>query len=129
MTRKITLGAGAAVRREIAFIREIVAGASAPEFGGCGVRLEAAAGALERATDYLLTAAPEAALAGAYSYLKLFGIALGGACLVKAGLAEGEPSRVALARFFVETQGPLAPGLAEAVLLAGGALADLKEFA
>ena len=122
VTRKIGLGGGAAVKREIAFIREIAAKAAAP-------RLAAAADSLERATDYLLTASPEAALAGAYPYLKLFGIALGGACLAKAGLAEGEPERVALARFFAETQSPLAPGLAEAVIAAGAALADLKEFA
>ena len=122
VTRKITLGGGAAVRREIAFIREIADQAAAP-------RLAAAADALERATEHLLTAAPEAAQAGAYPYLKLFGIALGGACLAKAGVAEGDPDRVALARFFAETQAPLAPGLAEAVVAAGGALARLKEFA
>jgi acyl-CoA dehydrogenase len=128
VTRKITLGGGAAVAREIAFIREVAARASAsPAFDACGARLDAAADALERATAYLLGASPEAALAGAYPYLRLFGIALGGACLAKAGLAENEPGRVALARFFAETQSPVAPGLAEAVVAAGGALAGAAE--
>jgi acyl-CoA dehydrogenase len=127
VTRKIALGGGAAVKREIAFIRDVAAKATAPAFGACGARLAAAADALERATDYLLGADQEAALSGAYPYLRLFGIALGGACLAKAGLAEGAPGRVALARYFAETQSPLAPGLAEAVIAAGGALGGAEE--
>ena len=52
---------------------------------------------------------PQSALAGASQYLRLFGLALGGACLAKAGLAAealaargngGELGRVGLARFF-----------------------------
>jgi alkylation response protein AidB-like acyl-CoA dehydrogenase len=127
VTRKITLGGGAAVRREIAFIRGIAARTTAPAFGATGARLAAAADALERATEFLLAAAPEAALAGAYPYLRLFGIALGGACLAKAGLAEGQPGRIALARFFAETLSPVAPGLGEAVVCAGDALAGAEE--
>ena len=73
-----------------------------------------------------------AALAGAYAYLKLFGLTLGGACLVKAGLA-GDAGRVALARFFAETLAVAAPGLAEVVVSGAGALAGaeaaLKEVA
>ena len=76
-------------------------------------------------------------------YLRLFGLALGGACLAKAGLAAqsaprqagGTPplGRVALARFFAEKLATAAPGLAQTVLSGGAALeaheAALQEFA
>jgi alkylation response protein AidB-like acyl-CoA dehydrogenase len=138
VTRKIALGGGKAVQREIAFIRAIAADADGRDgFGATGKRLEEAADALERATGYLLDALANdqnAALAGAYSYLKLFGLALGGACLAKAGLAPGaDAGRVALARFFAEKLLPVAPGLAETILSGDAALAGaeaaLKEVA
>ena len=138
VTRKITLGAGRAVAHEIAFIRAIAADAHGRDgFGATGKRLDEAAGALERATGYLLDALANdqnAALAGAYAYLKLFGIALGGACLAKAALApEADAGRVALARFFAEKLAPVAPGLAESILSGDAALAGaeaaLKEVA
>ena len=127
VTRKITLAGGAAVGREIAFIRAVAADADGkPGFGATAKRLDAAADALERATGYLLdTLANDAnaALAGAYAYLNLFGLALGGACLAKAGLA-GDAGRVALARFFAEKLLPVAPGLAESVLSGAEALGE-----
>ena len=138
VTRKITLGGGRAVGREIAFIRGVAADAAGRDgFGAAGKRLEEAAGALERATGYLLDALandPNAALAGAYAYLRLFGLALGGACLAKAALApQADAGRVALARFFAEKLLPVAPGLAESILSGDAALAGaeaaLKEVA
>ncbi len=138
VTRKVPLSGGKAVAREIAFIRAIAADVGDnPGFGACAMRLGEAADALERATAYLLRALANdqnAALAGAATYLRLFGIALGGACLAKAGLAEGgDAGRVALARFFAEKLMPVAPGLAESVCSGGEALAGaeaaLKEFA
>jgi len=138
VTRKITLGGGRAVQREIAFIRAIASDAAGRDgFGATGKRLEEAAGALERATAYLLDALAndqDAALAGAYAYLKLFGLALGGACLAKAALApEADVGRIALARFFAEKLAPVAPGLAETILSGDAALAGaeaaLKEVA
>ncbi|MFZ2107674.1 MAG: acyl-CoA dehydrogenase, partial [Roseiarcus sp.] len=74
---------------------------------------------------------------------RLFALALGGACLAKAGLAAqsaprqtgGTPplGRVALARFFAEKLATAAPGLAQTVLSGGAALksheAALQEFA
>lgn len=138
VTRKITLGGGRAVQREIAFIRAIASDAAGRDgFGATGKRLEEAAGGLERATAYLLDALAndqDAALAGAYAYLKLFGLALGGACLAKAALApEADAGRVALARFFAEKLAPVAPGLAETILSGDAALsgaeAALKEVA
>ena len=136
VTRKISLGGGRAVAREIAFIRSAASAARGkPDFGATAARLEEAAAALERATAYLLDALArdqDAALAGAYAYLRLFGLALGGACLAKAGLAEeGGAGRIALARFFAEKLLPIAPGLAQTVM--SGAVSDadaaLKEVA
>ena len=138
VTRKITLGAGRAVQREIAFIHVVASDAAGRDgFGATGKRLEEAAGALEQATRYLLDALANdqnAALAGAYAYLRLFGLALGGACLAKAALApEADAGRVALARFFAEKLLPVAPGLAESILSGDAALAGaeaaLKEVA
>ena len=92
--RKIALEGGDTVRREIAGIREIVADIVArggEAFGATARRLSEAADALDTATKYLLDALardPADALAGATPYLRLFGLALGGACLAKAGLAE-----------------------------------------
>jgi acyl-CoA dehydrogenase len=140
VTRKIPLSGGKAVAREIAFVRGVAADVSAKggaSFGATAARLGAAADALERATDYLLKTLatdPNAALAGAYAYLKLFGVALGGACLAKAGLAEGgDAGRIALARFFAEKLSPIAPGLADSVCSGAEAFANaeaaLKEVA
>ena len=101
---------------------------------------------MESATAFLretLASDPDAALAGATPYLRLFALALGGACLAKAGLAAqsaprqagGTPplGRVALARFFAEKLATAATGLAQTVLSGGAALrsheAALQEFA
>jgi hypothetical protein len=83
-----------------------------------------------------LRAGPEATLAGATAYLRLFALARGGACLAKAGLAaerlaaEGDRSelgRVALARFFAEKIATAAPGLAAAIDSGAGALQNFDE--
>jgi acyl-CoA dehydrogenase len=61
---------------------------------------------------------PEAALAGATPYLRLFGLAAGGIYLAKGALLAvrenggADRDHVALARFFAETQVPAAHGLA-----------------
>ncbi len=95
-----------------------------PAFGVTGARLAEAVDSLERATDWLLGKLgkkPEAALAGATPYLRLFGNAAGGCMLASEALAalrlaDGEPaSRVAIARFFAENIAVQAPGLERAV--------------
>jgi len=140
VTRKVPLSGGAAVRREIAFIRktaEDVAARNDPAFGATAKRLGQAADALSEATDYVLASLGgdgRDALAAAAPYLRLFGIALGGACLAKAALApEADAGRVALVRFFAEKLSPAAPGLAEAVTAGAAALegaeAALQEIA
>jgi hypothetical protein len=147
--RKLPLSGGAAVAREIAGIRAVatdVASQGGDGFGATAQRLREAADALESATAFLhetLASDSDAALAGATPYLRLFALALGGACLAKAGLAAqsaprqagGTPplGRVALARFFAEKLATAAPGLAQTVLSGGAALKShesaLQEFA
>jgi alkylation response protein AidB-like acyl-CoA dehydrogenase len=128
--RKLPLDGGETVRTEIAGIRRVasdVAGRGGPGFGATAARLEEASDALEESTRLMLdwlTADQNSALAGASPYLRLFGLALGGACLAKAGLAaeslaqsgdKSELGRVGLARFFAEKLAVAAPGLARAI--------------
>ena len=136
--RKLPLAGGETVSQEIAGIREIagsVAGRGGAGFGATAERLAEAADALEELTrltlDWLATD-QNSALAGASQYLRLFGLALGGACLAKAGLAaealaaewddESELGRVGLARFFAEKLATAAPGLARAIASGGAPL-------
>jgi alkylation response protein AidB-like acyl-CoA dehydrogenase len=135
--RKLPLSGGAAAAREIAGMRAIVAELAErgeAGFGASAERLGEAVDALERATDYMRDALGpdlDSALAGASAYLKLFGLALGGACLAKAGLAaqdlaaqgdETQRGRIGLARFFAEKLATAAPGLARSILSGAGAL-------
>jgi acyl-CoA dehydrogenase len=135
--RKLPLAGGETVAQEIAGIREVagaVAGRGGARFGATAERLAEATDALEESTrlmaDWLARDQP-AALAGASQYLRLFGLALGGACLAKAGLAaqalaesgdKNELGRVGLARFFAEKLATAAPGLARAIASGGAPL-------
>jgi acyl-CoA dehydrogenase len=80
---------------------------------------------LDRATTWLLSKVekePQAALAGATPYLRLFGNTAGGCMLADEALAavrlaNGEPAaRVAIARFFAENVAVQASGLERAVI-------------
>ena len=83
-----------------------------PDFGRMGARLNAALDDLEAATAHLLAAVESGrtaeALAGATPYLRLFGLAAGGAYLAKGALASLDDTsaigarRIATARFFAE---------------------------
>jgi alkylation response protein AidB-like acyl-CoA dehydrogenase len=139
--RKLPLSGGAVAAREIAGMRAIaseVAARGEAGFGAtAGILLEAI-DALEQATVYMreaLGADPASALSGASAYLRLFGLALGGACLAKAGLAaqdqaargdETQRGRVGLARFFAEKLAPAAPGLARSIQSGAAALAPYE---
>jgi len=123
--RKLPLSGGAALRREIAAMRAVVAkvaDSGEAEFGATAARLGEAIDVLEGASAYIGRALAEdldSALAGATPYLRLFGLTLGGVCLAKAGLAAGalpgERSRIGLARFFAEKLAVAAPGLAQSI--------------
>ncbi len=141
VARKLPLSDGATVAREIAGMRAVAADVAAQggeAFGVTAQRLNEAVDALDRATKFMahaLGANAQDALAGASLYLRLFGLALGGACLAKAGLAAlglgraGDASqmgRVALARFFAEKIATGAGGLEAAILSGAGPLQQFE---
>jgi alkylation response protein AidB-like acyl-CoA dehydrogenase len=109
VTRKLPLSDGAAVGGYVGELRDIaekVRGANHPEFGQTAERLAEALDQLEEATAFMQAEMKAGrmseALAGATPYLRLFGLAAGGAYLAKAGLV-GEPGEHAvLARFYAE---------------------------
>jgi hypothetical protein len=129
--RKVPLSGGAVVQAYLDELRatvKAVQAANDPAFGATGARLAEAVDCLDRATTWLLGKIenePQAALAGATPYLRLFGNAAGGCMLADEALAalrvaNGEPSsRVAIARFFAENIAVQASGLERAVT--GGA--------
>jgi alkylation response protein AidB-like acyl-CoA dehydrogenase len=127
VSRKVPLSGGAAVRAYIGELRRMVKAVQEtndPALGATGARLAEAVDSLERATAWLLgklQKEPQAALAGATPYLRLFGNAAGGCMLAGEALAalrlaDGEPaSRVAIARFFADNVAVQANGLERAV--------------
>ena len=100
-----------------------------------GRRLAEAVEALDRTTQWMLAQlepTPEAALAGATPYLRLFGAAAGGCMLAEEALAvrrtegsgEDATSRIALARFFAENISVETAGLERAVLEGADSVSD-----
>jgi acyl-CoA dehydrogenase len=142
VTRKLPRGDGAVIGEYIDELRGIAEQARAvnrPEFGKTGERVSEALDDLEAASRHLLALLGEGkiaeALAGATPYLRLFGLAAGGAYLAKgalASVAEEEAQsalRIATARFFAEQLAPETAALrmsivedAESVLAADPAL-------
>ncbi|MCJ2107658.1 acyl-CoA dehydrogenase [Methylobacterium sp. E-041] len=140
--RKLPLNDGATVRAQIAAMRRVAEAllkAADPALGHAPARLRVGIEALDRATSHQLASLrsnrPDAALAGATPYLRLFGLAQGAACLAREALAaraalkagETDPAhaaRIALARFFAENLLPAADGLAQVVIDGGGFLDD-----
>jgi acyl-CoA dehydrogenase len=136
VTRKLPIAGGAAVNAYLDELRRTVAAVNAandPAFGATGARLAEAVESLARATAWMLSkleSEPEAALAGATPYLRLFGVTAGGCLLAEEALAalrlagaEADASgRVALARFLAENVATAAPGLAVTVTDGAGAL-------
>jgi acyl-CoA dehydrogenase len=137
--RKLGLAEGETVRQEIAYMRQTIAPLGKTDAAGFGAMescLRESVDALERATSFLQeasTARPNEALAGATPYLRLFGIARGGALLAKGTLAahrlahtgNGDPllaARIAAARFFAENIAPAAHGLAREITQGAGSV-------
>jgi acyl-CoA dehydrogenase len=129
VTRKLPLEGGKVLAGYIAELRETVEEVRAsnrPDFGRMGERLGAAVDALEEASGWLggtLQKNPEAALAGAQPYLRLFGLASGGNYLARGALAAARngaagsaASRIAIARFFAENLAAAAPGLKDTIV-------------
>ena len=124
--RKLPLGGGAVVKAYLDDLSRMVgevAASNQPDLVHVAEKLAAAVKALGHATHWMgeqLGANPEAALASATPYLKLFGIAAGGAYLGRSAAAafcagDGEGSAVLMARYFAENVATAAPGLAETV--------------
>jgi hypothetical protein len=129
VTRKLPLEGGkvaAAYIGELQKTVEEVRASNRPEFGRMGERLGEAVTALGEASRWMgsaLHSNPEAAMAGATPYLRLFGLAAGGVYLARGALAAaraaGTSEPIALARFFAENLATAATGLKDAVV--GGA--------
>ena len=101
-----------------------VQAANDPAFGATGARLNEAVESLDRATAWMraqLDKKPEAALAGATPYLRLFGNAAGGCMLADEALAAvrlsngAAPARISIARYFAENLAVQASGLERTV--------------
>jgi hypothetical protein len=127
VTRKLPLEAGRVVEGYIVELKKTadeVRASNRPEFGRMGERLSETVAALAEATRWIggaLRSNPEAALAGAAPYLRLFGLAAGGIYLAKGALAAARDSTangqsIAVARFFAENLATAAPGLKETVV-------------
>ena len=129
VARKLPLEGGKVVAGYIAELQktvEEVRASNRPEFGRMGERLGEAVVALAEASRWMggaLQKNPEAAMAGATPYLRLFGLASGGIYLARSALAAarngGQAQPIAIARFFAENIASAAPGLKETVI--GGA--------
>ena len=131
--RKLPLSGGATVAAAIKTYAEAAEKARAindPGFDRVGAILSDAVKALGRTTQYMLgkiASAPNDALAGATPYLRLFGVAAGGAYLVEQALSarvaqaagETDPAhdrRIADARFFVENHASTWGGLETSIV-------------
>jgi len=122
VSRKLSLAGGDHVRGFIDELRadvEAVRASNSAEFGTSADKLNAALDALTEATEFLLTADSQSALAGATPYLRLISLAAGGALMARGAVATGEGARIALCRFFAENLVAETAALKETVL--GGA--------
>jgi 3-(methylsulfanyl)propanoyl-CoA dehydrogenase len=135
VTRKLPLGDGAAVKSYLDDLRVVVSALDAdndPGFGWTAVRLGDALDSLTRATTWLigqLGREPDAALAGATPYLRLFGLASGGCLLAKQALSmkrlgADAATVLATARFFAEHVAVAAGGLERTVVEGAGGVID-----
>jgi acyl-CoA dehydrogenase len=138
VTRKIPMMGGAVMRGYLDELRRIVAAVKAtndPAFGATGARLSDAVDSLDRATQWLigkLDKSPDAALAGATPYLRLFASAAGGCMLAEDALADSRSGsvngggRVALARFFAENIAVQSGGLETTVIEGADSIVPLS---
>ena len=109
VTRKLPQSGGEHVHAYIDELRadaEALRNSNLPGLGRAADRLDTALDDMEGATRFLQKALAESrmaqALAGATPYLRLFGLASGGAYLARGAVAGGDVARVSLARFFAE---------------------------
>ena len=113
--RKVPAAGGDIVRAHVADMA-----ASLPELDDhpeVQAGLADAVSALNDATEWLLSASPQDALAGATPYLRMFGIVTGGWLLARSALADDPlaKEKAVTARFWATTELPQARGLLGAV--------------
>ena len=138
VTRKLPLEGGKVMMAYLAeldaTVKEVEA-SNQPSFGRMGQRLGEAVGALKDASIWMgkmLQSNPEAAMAGATPYLRLFGLAAGGHYLARGALAAVRggtalPAHyVALARFFAEHHATAARGIADTVMSGADVVLEAK---
>ncbi len=146
--RKLGLEGGEIARGFIGEMKQTVAAlrsSNLPQFGKTAERLDACIDALGQAGAWMgktLATNPEAAMAGASPYLRLFGLATGGSYLARAALnsvrgegaidggsadngTTGGSEQVMLARFFAENLCVGAAGLADSVTQGADAVLGL----
>jgi hypothetical protein len=115
VARKLPLGGGAVVKVYLDELRQTAAAVARrndPAFGATAARLAEAIESVARASEWLLATyekSPQAALAGATPFLRMFANVAGGSLLAEEALAAARfadasaaPARIALARFFAE---------------------------
>jgi acyl-CoA dehydrogenase len=133
VTRKLPMGGGAVLAEYLGDLGDIVKqveGSNVPEFGAMAERLGSAVDCLRDASMWLgeqLGSNPEAALAVATPYLRLFGITAGGCYLANGALLAvrdgGDSERqIGVARFYAENIAVSALGLASTVMNGGQSL-------
>ena len=125
VTRKLEVGGGAAMERELAAIRtacERLATTNHPGFGGSAARLGEALTALERATAAIretLHTDPARSLAGATAFLRLFALTRGAATLAELALSTAAEPEAGLFRYLAGQILPETEGLARAIVEGG----------
>jgi len=135
VTRKLPLGDGAVVMSHLDDMRAVASALDAdndPGLGWAAVRLGDAVDSLARTTAWMigqLGKQPEAALAGATPYLRLFALASGGCLLAKQALSmkrlgEDAAAALATARFFPEHVAVTARSLERAVVEGAAGVVD-----
>ncbi|MBX3430638.1 MAG: acyl-CoA dehydrogenase [Hyphomonadaceae bacterium] len=118
--RKLLGDRGEAMGVLIAEARQ-TAGSHHPKFA-------AAVDALEEATAYMLSAAREDALAGAYAYLQLAGDVVGAMLLIQGGARDSTAEQAAVLRFYARTILARAPSRMAEIKLGAAALTS-EDFA
>ena len=135
VARKLPAEGGAVLKSYIGELKatvDQVRQSNQPEFGAMADRLDECIDALIEASTWLgktLGQNPDAALAGATPYLRLFGLAAGGTYLARGALLAARENsfkdQIALARFFAENLCVAGRGLADSVMTGGDAVLGL----
>jgi acyl-CoA dehydrogenase len=112
---------------EMDAVAQAVRASNDPGFGTTAERLDRALGHCREAAEFLLSAAPDAALSGATPFLRLAALAVGGSLLASQALQSRDAAETALCRFFAENLLDEAGALASRATQGGESLAIAAE--